>query len=354
MKTCRAVIGANFGDEGKGLITDFLCHKGDVDVVVRFNGGAQAGHTVVTPGGDRHVFSHIGSGAFLGIPTYLSRFFVVNPICFFRELKAYGGKVSVYADPQCLVTTFADMVINQRLEMQRGANRHGSCGIGFGETIERSQLPHLKITMADLWNGVNIERKLAELCDRYARFRTGSKIEEPNMAEAFLKACKAFADNVRPLGPARLRNALFEGAQGLLLDQHNLTLFPHVTRSNTGMKNVRVLMKLAGIDQCETYYVSRTYLTRHGAGPLMNEDPTLSYPDDTNVAGEWQGPLRFAPLDQGLWRRCASDYGSGEFKIALTHMDQRSFNPWFPVALYSNGPTREHVHPVKSKVGEPA
>ena len=82
----RIVIGANFGDEGKGLVTDYLCSQG-AGVVVRFNGGAQAGHTVVTPEGERHVFRHFGSGTFLGVPTFLSQFFVCNPILFFEERK---------------------------------------------------------------------------------------------------------------------------------------------------------------------------------------------------------------------------------------------------------------------------
>ena len=60
----KAIIGANYGDEGKGLATDYL--TGPDSLVVRFNGGAQAGHTVCTPSGQRHVFSHIGAGSFRG------------------------------------------------------------------------------------------------------------------------------------------------------------------------------------------------------------------------------------------------------------------------------------------------
>ena len=78
----RVVIGSNFGDEGKGLTVDYLCHQG-AGVVVRFNGGAQAGHTVCLDR-LRHVFSHFGSGTLRGVPTYLSQFFIVNPIMFVR------------------------------------------------------------------------------------------------------------------------------------------------------------------------------------------------------------------------------------------------------------------------------
>src|ERR1700730_14751416 len=84
-RSAKVVIGANFGDEGKGLAVDALAARMTRPIVIRFNGGAQAGHTVTTPDGRRHVFSHVGAGAFLDAPTFLSRFFVVQPGVFARE-----------------------------------------------------------------------------------------------------------------------------------------------------------------------------------------------------------------------------------------------------------------------------
>jgi adenylosuccinate synthase len=339
----RAVIGANFGDEGKGLLVDSLCGTGG-EVVVRFNGGAQVGHTVVTPEGLRHVFHHLGSGTLYGVPTFLSQFFICNPIIFFRELlelEAMNVTAQVFAHPDCLVTTFADMIINQRKELKRGDKAHGSVGVGIHETIQRSAVAELKITMSDLWNhSPTLPAKLAEICDRYARFRTGSTIDEPHMTEAFLKACEAFAQYVHPAGIGQCRDPIFEGAQGLLLDQDRAEYRPHVTHSSTGMKNVRILCAQAGITDVEKYYVSRTYLTRHGAGPLPGEDPGLEFHDDTNVVHQFQGALRFAPLDAGLRDRCAKDAG-GDFKLVLTHCDQREANQL--ADLYSYGPTRANV-----------
>lgn len=338
----RVVIGANFGDEGKGLVTDYLCSQG-AGVVVRFNGGAQAGHTVVTPGGDRHVFSHFGSGSFLGVPTFLSQFFVCNPILFFKELSELnrlGLDPSIYAHPECVVTTFADMLINQRLEEARGAKRHGSVGLGINETVERSQIPELKITMADIWNGPKaIESRLGQICGKYATFRTGKPIDEPAMVAKFVEGCGMFAERVHPAGIGQCKDPVFEGAQGLLLDQNNKEYFPHLTRSNTGMQNVRALCAQAGIDQIETYYVSRTYLTRHGAGPLPGEDARLSYEDSTNVEHPWQGAIRFAPLDDGLLARCKQDFDGPDFKLVLTHCDQHA--PPLSPTLRADGPTRD-------------
>jgi adenylosuccinate synthase len=343
----RVVIGANFGDEGKGLMTDYLCAQG-AGMVVRFNGGAQAGHTVVTPEGDRHVFQHFGSGSFLGVPTFLSQFFVCNPIVFFKErteLLALGFDPVLYAHPDCLVTTFADMMINQALEEKRGAGRHGSVGVGFRETIERSQIPGLKITMSDLWNKVsNLEERLRQICGKYAEFRTGKPIVEPAMIVKFIEGCWAFADAVHPLGIAQCKEPVFEGAQGLLLDQSNKEFFPHVTSSNTGMKNVRVLCAQAGITDIEPYYMSRTYLTRHGAGPLPGESTRLRFEDNTNLDHPWQGRLRFAPLDvSALHKRCAEDFGTSPLtpRIVLTHCDQ--LEPPCMSAMKSYGSTRNDI-----------
>lgn len=344
----RVVIGANFGDEGKGLITDYLCRTGG-EVVVRFNGGAQAGHTVVTPKGERHVFHHFGSGTLYGVPTFLSQFFICNPISYFRELKELSKlKVTaqVFAHPDCLVSTYADMIINQRKETKRGAKAHGSCGVGIHETIQRSAVPELKITMSDLWNNPkSLPSKLEQICGKWASFRTGKPIDEPKMMAVFLKECEEFAHQVSPAGIGQCVDPIFEGAQGLLLDQNRKEFMPHLTHSNTGMQNVRILCAQAGITEIEPYYVSRTYLTRHGNGPLPGEDPSLVYADDTNVPHDFQGTLRFAPLDtaaiNALHSRCHADFGGDQYKLVLTHCDQLNTN--FDADLYSYGPTRADV-----------
>lgn len=342
----RAVIGANFGDEGKGLVTDWLCRQG-AGMVVRFNGGAQAGHTVVCKDGRRHVFHHFGAGSFAGVPTYLSQYFVLNPILHHQEkqdLAALGVIPVVYAHPECIVTTFADMLINQELETRRGAGRHGSVGVGVNETVDRSSVPELRITMADLWNGAkSLEGKLNEICGKYARFRIGKPIEKPEaMIHAFITGCAGFADEVHPLGIAQCKDPVFEGAQGLLLDQNNKEGYPHLTRSNTGIRNVRELCDQAGIKEIEAYYVSRTYLTRHGAGELPNEDPLMEFRDDTNVDHKFQGRIRFAPLGYANLRtRIKSDFGTESYKLVLTHMDQLSSDD--SADLYGFGPTAESI-----------
>jgi adenylosuccinate synthase len=106
------------------------------------------------------------------------------------------------------------------------------------------------------------------------------------------------------------RNIVFEGAQGLLLDMDRGLKFPYVTRSNTGLKNVLALAADAGIARLDVVYMTRAYLTRHGAGPLPYEAPGLAFADvvdRTNQPNPWQGALRVAPLDLDLLRTTIAD-----------------------------------------------
>ena len=99
------VIGSSYGDEGKGRVVNDLSSK--ETLVCRFNGGDQAGHTVVHDG-VRHVFSHFGAGTLKGAITYLSEFFVCHPLKFLMErdeLKSKGILPRVIVDPRSLVTT---------------------------------------------------------------------------------------------------------------------------------------------------------------------------------------------------------------------------------------------------------
>jgi adenylosuccinate synthase len=323
MTTATVIIGANLGDEGKGLLTD--CHAAAMPgaLVVRFNGGAQAGHTVATRDGRRHVFSHFGSGSFAGAATYLSRFFVSHPTLFLREraqLARLGLAPEVHIDPRSPITTPYDMLINQAIEAARASGRHGSCGIGFGETIHRCLKPRFATYAGDLltrsW-AVWLSAVLDDIRTQHvpARLKAlGIAALDPERAallasdvliERFIADCAVFRDAVAIADLAALapgRAVIFEGAQGLLLDQDR-GWFPHVTRSNTGLKNAIALARDAGIDALDAVYATRAYMTRHGAGPLPHEIAALPYPrvrDETNLPNAHQGTLRFAWLDLDL------------------------------------------------------
>lgn len=252
-KHAFAVIGAGYGDEGKGLMTDRLAsEKGDV-TVVRSNGGAQAGHTVTTPDGRRHVFSHFSSGSFVGAATHLSEFFVSNPMFFLSErevLAKAGCDVIVTADPSGPVTTPYDIMINQAVEERRGGARHGSCGMGFGETLERNLVDEFSLSVADLRRGgTAIVSKLERIRRYWIPFRLAKLgfdavptdmdrlLSDYGIVDRYLQDCEAFCDDTDLKDDAALSGSVvFEGAQGLLLDQ-DYGAFPYVTRSNTGLRN---------------------------------------------------------------------------------------------------------------------
>lgn len=352
MRTAKVVIGANYGDEGKGLMTDFFSAQGDNSLVVRFNGGCQAGHTVTTPDGRRHVFAHFGAGTFAGAATYLSRHFAVNPALYQKEraklLLLVGRTPRLYVDERAPVTTFFDMLLNQLVEDFRGAKRHGSCGMGFGETIGRHEAGAHSLVARDLLDVQALRRKLNQIRDVYlpARLKVlglpdfGQHHElctTDVLVDAFIEVSQDFlADVVLVRGAASafvgVDNLVFEGAQGLLLDQ-NRGAFPYVTRSNTGIANALEVAREAGLAQLDVTYVTRAYLTRHGAGPLANELPDRPYigvVDLTNQPNPYQGTLRFAYLDhdqlaQAIRTDLADAAGAGvnvRASLAVSCLDQ--------------------------------
>lgn len=306
------VIGSNYGDEGKGLMTDYLVRKTGAKTVVRFNGGAQAGHTVVDPSGKRHVFGHIGAGTFAKADTYLSATFIVNTLVLSKELKQLGEQATIFADSYCRCTTIFDMMINAEIERSRGEGRHGSCGLGIHETVLRSST--YPIRFGDLKTGsVNfVADKLATIAKYYVPMRLA---ELGLVASGHLRELLSTTDftahaqqmmygateiQVPRYAPARYGH-VFEGAQGLALDEE-LGHFPHVTHSRTGLPDAVVTAGQIGVSSLFPVYVTRAYVTRHGRGPLAGEGlpivKTKTHPvDATNVRNEFQEAIRFAPLD---------------------------------------------------------
>lgn len=383
MNQAHVVIGSNFGDEGKGLMTDFFTRQfgGEGVLVARFNGGAQAGHTVVDPDGRRHVFSHFGAGSFAGADTLLTRHFIANPILFRKEreeLREKGVAPKVVVDPRALLTTPYDMLINEMIETARGASRHGSVGLGINETVTRSEHNsfHLPISLAvtdlslvearlrmirDLW----VPERVVALGIEAEFEKRKDLLTSDLLIENWLILLEDFLLGVEVLRDVdTLRdyeNVVFEGAQGLLLDQERGT-FPHVTRSNTGIKNVvEILRELPPIHLGVTY-ATRAYMTRHGAGPLAGELPGKPFPgvyDLTNVPHEFQGALRYALLDvDSLRERVFVDYADSgelgsaypiEMSLAVTCLDQLpDHSKWTRGGSVAQGSRDDLVEAVRS------
>lgn len=352
MKTAKIVIGANFGDEGKGLMTDYFANEAKKQskscLVVCHNGGSQRGHTVVSPSGLKHVFHHFGSGNFEGADTYLAPEFIVNPIIFNKELSELKTKELItkcFVDRDCRFTTPFDMMMNQIVEDYRGDSKHGSCGLGIFETILRSETEksHTVYEFANM--PVSDMRILFDdIATKYLPHRlkqlgiesipakwTEILSSKDNIIENYINDFIQMQDNVQIVNSDIVDDydyVIFEGAQGLLLDQNNLSYMPNLTPSNTGIKNPLDLIGKREVD-IEVCYVSRTYMTRHGAGRFDTEcsksDINEKMVDLTNIPNPYQDTIRYGMLIiDDLKNRIISDLGNVKVNksLAITHLNE--------------------------------
>ena len=369
IKNIAVITGANYGDEGKGLGTYQFCKsfikKGLNPLVICHNGGAQRGHTVIHEG-TRHVFRHVGSGFFLDCPTYLSEDFILNPIIFreeYEELLEKGVELDnkVFVSEKCLVTTPYEMFLNDMKERKRNKSKHGSCGLGIFETIQRNK--EVNFAIGDLYISATTHKIKSEINKYFNKC-----VEEENLFKykkdymndpmltdiinTYFEDLKFMYSKIQIINSEdekdfleRYDSLVFEGAQGLLLDQNNKEGFPHLTPSNTGADNpIKILsnLDLSNLDWIEVCYITRTYLTRHGAGHLENECSkeevnSIMY-DKTNVPNEYQDTLRYGYLDiNKLIKRVNNDFKKYEslncndkvFKTYLmTHMNEFDIDPF--------------------------
>ena len=330
------IIGLGYGDEGKGALTGWLCATEPVHTVVRFNGGAQAGHNVVTADGRHHCFSQFGSGTLEGARTHLSRFMLVDPLALAAEAEHLIdlGVPDPYrmltVDRRALLVTPYHKAANQARERQRGSGRHGSCGKGIGETVAyRIAHPALAPVAGHCERPEMLNAMLIGLKDTLENEL--GKFKDVESTEAVTDAYAAFAERIRLTGDEYLAGVLrdhtvvFEGAQGVMLDEV-FGFQPHVTWSRTTLTNAYKLMDEAGVSGLYRIGVTRTYTTRHGAGPLITEDDSLVFPEPHNTTDEWQGRFRVGHLD-GKALRYAAAVSGGLDAVALTHMDTAAEHP---------------------------
>lgn len=321
------VVGLGFGDEGKGAVVDSLTAKTRASLVVRFNGGAQAAHHVVQPDGRVHCFSQLGSGSFHGAATHLSRFTILEPLGFARELRTFPGDKPLWSvDPRALVIAPAQRLANIARERARGIDRHGTCGMGIGETVSDGR--H-SIQAFEFNDRVAVRKRLQFLTDLKLLEITGNHWELPPMDlrevnERWLDAADAMFRGHIVYDEVALQatgTVIFEGAQGILLDE-TWGFHPHTTWSTTTDKNAWALLEgMLPHEKIEVIGVTRAHATRHGAGPFPTWDPNLAVPStERNSDVSFQGQFRMGHLDLPLlqYALCRVPFISG---IAITHLD---------------------------------
>jgi adenylosuccinate synthase len=330
----RAVIvqDLGFGDSGKGATVQWLCARYKAGIVCRTSGGSQCGHNVIAPGGRRHAFAQWGAGTFLGVPTYLGKHVIINPAAMENEAEHLEecGVTDPFrllaVHPGCLVSTVFHQLLNRAREQLRGDARHGSCGHGIGEARSYFlRYDHDALFAADLLDVRTVRQKLTQIRNRLASSFGNEAARLALDVNIGLEAdCLNAAGQKLTMGwgmpPCEM--AVFEGAQGILLDEQ-YGFPPHHTWSTVTPQHA-VEMAAAADPDCRPYVlgVTRSYATRHGAGPF----PTGREADDDpgNPPNQWQGTIRRGPLDFALLRYAAAvaRMTGGLDGIAVNHLDQ--------------------------------
>ena len=275
------VIGAQWGDEGKGKVIDWLANR--ADVVVRFQGGNNAGHTIVV-GNNVYKFSLLPSGVVQGKLSIIGNGVVVNPWSLLDEIervRAQGLKITpdilVVADNACIVLPLhADL--DRAREERAGDNKIGTTARGIGPAYE-DKVGRRAIRFVDLADAESLKAKIERLLAHHEPLRRGLDLPDVSAQQVF-DMLMAVAPKVSPyVQPAwRVLNAvvkegkrvLFEGAQAAMLDVDHGT-YPYVTSSNTVAGQAAAG---AGVGASAGGYVlgiGKAYTTRVGEGPFPTE-----------------------------------------------------------------------------------
>lgn len=276
------VVGTQWGDEGKGKIVDWLTDhaKG----VVRFQGGHNAGHTLII-GGKKTILRLIPSGIMRDtVACYIGNGVVLSPEALFKEigeLEAAGLSVRdrLFVSEACTLILPSHVAIDQARERRRGVDKIGTTGRGIGPAYE-DKIARRGLRVQDLFDRERFAERLAEALE-YHNFQLTQYLGAPAVDfQQTLDAMMGFAEQLLPMCAdvsallaaenARGNSLLFEGAQGTLLDVDHGT-YPFVTSSNcvAGAASAG-----AGVGPQKLHYVlgiTKAYCTRVGSGPFPSE-----------------------------------------------------------------------------------
>jgi adenylosuccinate synthase len=340
-----AAVGAQWGDEGKGKIVDWLALS--VDLVVRFQGGNNAGHTLVVDG-EKSVFHLVPSGVLQpGTVNLIGPGVVVDPRVLLRELDELTAK-GVLKDPaRVRVSGRAHVILDWHIALDKARDEAraeaaiGTTGRGIGPAYE-DKVARRGIRVADLLDAAALRRAV----DRLAKEKNFELVElhgwppiDPEaLFEEYLElGCRLgpYVDHTSRILEQALRagkNVLFEGAQGALLDVDHGT-YPYVTSSNCVAGAVCTGAGVGPTRIDGVLGITKAYTTRVGGGPFPSED--------TGPRGEWLGErgVEFGATT-GRKRRCGwldlvvlrdSAIVSGFTSLAMNKLDVLSGLDEIPV-----------------------
>ncbi len=276
-----AVIGAQWGDEGKGKIVDWLAER--ADVVVRFQGGHNAGHTLVI-GNNVYKLSLLPSGIVRGTPSVIGNGVVLDPWHLRDEVEKLRGQgvaitpETLHIADNCPLILPFHRDLDALRETAAGAGKIGTTGRGIGPAYE-DKVGRRAIRVCDLAHLDALDPQIDRLCAHHDALRAG--FGEPPVDRArLLNDLRKIADFVlqfaspvwKMLGEARKngKRILFEGAQGTLLDIDHGT-YPFVTSSNTIAGTAAGGSGLGPSAVGFVLGITKAYTTRVGSGPFPTE-----------------------------------------------------------------------------------
>lgn len=313
-KSLDLVIGANYGDEGKGITVARLAetHRNVKTANILTNGGPQRGHTVCVDG-KTHIFRHFGSGTPFGAITYFDKYFILNPIVFCEEFSGLEknfctGISKPVRNPLCRWTTPFDMMYNQ---MESKLRWKGTCGMGIWATICRynnTNPPLFDEFCRDFDQDEKIE--FLESIKKYYEIKLDVRCfpeyaaawNSSYLIEHFIQDCLAMEELTTCI-PADLNldnyeHLILENGQGLLLGDDG-TDNPEKTPSDTGSSIIVNSFDSVKDLEINVHYVTRPYLTRHGSRTFIEErvDGDMNFESESNGFNEWQKNFLYANLD---------------------------------------------------------
>ena len=302
------VVGAQWGDEGKGKVVDL--YAADADVVVRFGGGANAGHTLVL--GDQTLITHLVPSGVLhpGTLCVLGAGMVIDLETLRDEIADCRSR-GLLADSDLLVDRRAHLILpyHRELEGLRESGRHaiGTTGRGIGPAYE-SKAARRGVRVGDLEHPERLRERIDQNLDELAPLLADRGAELPaasaraELVDRIIAAAEVIAPCVGDAGKrvssalAGGENVLFEGAQGALLDLDHGT-YPYVTSSATTAAGACQGVGVGPTSIDAVIGITKAYCTRVGAGPFPTEMPE-------DVAAEWREAGREFGATTGRPRRC--------------------------------------------------
>ena len=276
------VLGTQWGDEGKGKVVDLLTEQ--AAAVTRFQGGHNAGHTLVIKG-EKTVLHLIPSGVLReGVACYIGNGVVLSPEALLEEIamlesKGVPARERLGISEACPLILPYHVSIDHAREMARGTAAIGTTGRGIGPAYE-DKVARRGLRVGDLLHRERVAAKLGEVLDYHNFVLKNYFKAEPCDFQKTLDLCLEYAEQIGPLIEdvslclARLRrdnrNILFEGAQGTLLDIDHGT-YPFVTSSNTTAGGASTGSGVGPLDLDYILGITKAYTTRVGAGPFPTE-----------------------------------------------------------------------------------